>query len=91
MSKSYGNYISVGFAEGDNTKYYKNRRKIARNKNKMRLISSLQDEDEDFIEFKQPKKDYWREPTDGTYRKKASDPELQYYKGVYPFKNKIKK
>jgi hypothetical protein len=57
----------------------------------MRLISSLQDEDEDFIEFKQPKKDYWREPTDGTYRKKASDPELQYYKGIYPFKNKIKK
>ena len=35
MSKSFGKYINVGIAVGNNTKYYKRRRKTYRVKNKI--------------------------------------------------------
>ena len=54
MSKSTAKYVTVGIAEGSNTKYYRKRTKIRRAKNKMKLRMVLKD-DSDFIEFKQSK------------------------------------
>ena len=91
MSKSFGKYINTGIAVGRNTKYYKRRRRTYRVKNKMRLIMSIKD-DKDFIEFKQCKKDHWREPTDGTIKRFEGDPILKnYFKNVYTKNRRIKK
>jgi hypothetical protein len=91
MSKSLGKYINSGIAEGNNTKYYRRRRRNYRIKNKMRLLMAIK-EGEDFIEFKQCKKDHWREPTDGTVKRFAGDPVLKkYFKNVYIKNGRIKK
>lgn len=91
MSKSFGKYINTGIAEGNNTKYYRRRRRNYRIKNKMRLLMAIKD-DKDFIEFKQCKKDHWMEPTDGTVKRFAEDPVLKkYFKNVYIKNRRIKK
>jgi hypothetical protein len=91
MSKSFGKYINTGIAEGNNSKYYRRRRRNYRIKNKMRLLMAIK-EDKDFIEFKQCKKDQWREPTDGTVKRFAEDPVLKkYFKNVYIKNRRIKK
>jgi hypothetical protein len=43
MSKSTAKYITVGWACGSNTEYYRERTKIKRAKNKMRLRVALKD------------------------------------------------
>ena len=91
MSKSFGKYINTGIAEGNNSKYYRRRRRNYRIKNRMRLLMAIKD-DKDFIEFKQCKKDQWREPTDGTVKRFAEDPVLKmYFKNVYIKNRRIKK
>lgn len=91
MSKSFGKYINTGIAEGNNTKYYRRRRRNYRIKNKMRLLMAIK-EGNDFIEFKQCKKDHWMEPTDGTVKRFAEDPVLKkYFKNVYTIHKKIKR
>ena len=91
MSKSFGKYINTGIAEGNNTKYYRRRRKNHRVKNKMRLLMAIK-EGKEFIEFKQCKKDPWMEPTDGTVKMFAGDSVLKkYFKNVYIKNGRIKK
>jgi hypothetical protein len=91
MSKSVAKYITIGIAEGSNTKYYRKRTKIRRAKNKMKLRMSLKD-DSDFIEFKQSKRNPYMEPTDGVRRVKSNNKYLKCYKGVYvTYDGKIKK
>ena len=91
MSKSTAKYVTVGIAVGSNTKYYRKRNKIRRNKNKMKLRMVLKD-DSDFIEFKQSKRNPYMEPTDGVRRIKSNNKYLKYYKGVYTTPDgKIKK
>lgn len=91
MSKSVANYVTVGIAEGSNTKYYRNRNRIKRAKNKMKLRMCLKN-DSDFIEFKLPKRNPYMEPTDGTCIIKSNNKYLKYYRGIYTTQDgKIKK
>lgn len=91
MSKSVANYVTVGIAEGSNTKYYRNCNRIKRAKNKMKLRICLKN-DSDFIEFKLPKRNPYMEPTDGTRIIKSNNKYLKYYRGVYTTHDgKIKK
>lgn len=102
MSKSYGKYKTIGVCYGSNTEYYRDRYRAFRNKNKQIIRNilankSIDDFDEYYLDFRQPRKDSWNEPTDGTY--KLDYKELKryrnrsnYYRGIYPTKNnKIKK
>lgn len=78
MSKSVGKYKSLGFCTGSNTPYYKERRKFIRNKNRHLLRnvvanSKMEDIDDEFIPIKLPKRDDWREPTDGTFKYNAKE------------------
>jgi hypothetical protein len=98
MSKSYGNYKTVGICTGSNTEFYKERRKHQRrvNKNRIRNVianNEADDFDDKFIPYNIPKKDDWEEPTDGTIMVKAKDLEnKECYKGIYTYKShKIKK
>ena len=82
MSKSTAKYITVGWAYGSNTEYYRERAKIKRAKNKMRLRVALKD-GKDFIAYIEPKRRPNFEPTDGVKMLKANDKYLKYYKGIY--------
>jgi hypothetical protein len=78
MSKSYGNYATVGICTGSNTEYYRDRRKHQRNVNKQRIRNTIanndiEDFDDKFIPFEIPKKNDWDEPTDGTLKVKSDD------------------
>lgn len=80
MSKSYGKYKNLGIATGSNTEWYRDRIRKVRNKNKHRIKNILsnfntEDFDDAYIPYKIPKKDTWREPTDGTVRYTAKDVE----------------
>ncbi len=74
MSKSYKKFASGGICYGSNAKYYRERSKNTRNKNKHIIRNTLAKHDFDniddfeFIENKRnPNYDCWNEPTDGKW------------------------
>lgn len=98
MSKSYGKYKTCGICYGNNTPYYKDRRRKVRMKNKQRLENMIahynpEDYDDVFEPYIIPKKDSWDEPTDGTWKLTAKHLKGSKYK--YPYyatkNNRIKK
>ena len=98
MSKSYGNYKTQGICYGDNTEYYRERRKHQRRVNNHRIRnvidnSNIDEFDDNYEEFLIPKKNDWEEPTDGTYKVTARDIKQTKNKhGLYITKNnKVKK
>ena len=73
MSKSYGKYLTVGMCYGNNTPYYKARRRKVRMKNKQRIENMIahcnpEDYDDAFDPYIIPKKNTWMEPTDGSWK-----------------------
>ena len=104
MSKSYANYKTIGVCYGNNTPYYKARRRQSRSKNNQSIRnllahSTIEDFDADYNPFYQPRKDSWDEPTDGSYKVngngKYGGPKFNlspmYFRGVYFNGNKVKK
>ena len=102
MSKSYAKYKSMGICCGHNTPWYRERRRrICRiNNNRIRQILAtkpIEEFDECFTPYKLPKKDTWREPTDGTIRYTAKKIKKLIEKQGYNFGlyivhgNKVKK
>ena len=103
MSKSYGKYKTCGICYGNNTPYYKDRRRKVRMKNKQRLENMIahhnpEDYDDVFEPYIIPKKDTWMEPTDGSekYDYKRIKKMMKKYNGwsggMYITKNnKVKK
>lgn len=96
MSKSYGKYLTCGNCYGNNTPFYKDRRRKVRLKNKQRIENMIahynpEDYDDVFDPYIIPKKDTWMEPTDGhwkTYPKELKKKlNLHGYKGIYLTKN----
>ena len=88
MSKSYGKYKTCGVCWGNNTPYYKDRRRRIRMKNNQRLRTMMahhnpEDYDDVFDPYIIPKKDDWMEPTDGTWKLTAK--ELKKSKYRYPW------
>lgn len=88
MSKSFGKYKTMGVCTGSNTEFYRDRARQLRNKNRQKMRNVLanynaEDFDDEFIEYKQAKRDSWMEPTDGTF--KVTDKVLKRYKfkGIY--------
>ena len=72
MSKTKRKAIRVGICNGSNTSFYRNRRKRQRHINAQKLRAATNsliiDEDiDDVIYLHIPKRDDWREPTDGSY------------------------
>jgi len=73
MSKSYKKKVRLHVAYGNNTEFYRSRRRRERrvNKNVLKSVVNVFDvdtEDLDRVQFEQiPKRDTWREPTDGSY------------------------
>ncbi len=97
MSKSYGKYITVGFCYGSNTEYYRDRNRYFRNKNRQiirNLVANknIQDFEDCYLDFRQPRKNDWDEPTDGTYKVTVRDTKNRSWgTKIYKFKNKIKR
>ena len=98
MSKSYAKYKTCGICCGNNTPYYKDRRRKVRMKNKQRLENmiahhNIEDYDDVFEPYIIPKKNSWDEPTDGTWKLTAKYLKMSKYK--YPYyitkNNRIKK
>jgi hypothetical protein len=96
MSKSYGKYLMVGMCYGNNTPFYKDRRRKVRKKNKQRIENMIahynpEDYDDVFDPYKIPKKDTWMEPTDGSWKSypKELKNKLNWfgYRNVYLTKN----
>ena len=88
MSKSYGKYKTCGVCYGNNTPYYKDRRRKVRIKNKQRLENMIahhnpEDYDDVFEPYIIPKNDSWDEPTDGTWKLAAKHLKKSKYK--YPY------
>ena len=76
MSKSYAKYKTLGICYGNNTPWYRKRRKHQRRINKNRLRDTFakfdkSDIDDNFNPFDIPKEDKWREPTDGHWKANA--------------------
>ena len=74
MSRSYKKYASAGICHGSNTKYYRDRNRNTRNKNKQIIRNTLKTYEIDDIEGfefidskKNPNYDCWKEPTDGKW------------------------
>lgn len=98
MSKSYGKYKTCGICWGNNTPYYKDRRRKVRMKNNQRLRAMIahhnpEDYDDVFDPYIIPKKDSWDEPTDGTWKLTAKHLNKSKYKYSYyaTKNNRIKK
>lgn len=95
MSKSYGKYKTVGMFDGNNTEYYRACNRYSRSKNRQ-IVRNMQanvnpeDYDDEYLDYR-PRKDRWREPTDGTIKINAKDINKDTYRGIYTFKNKVKK
>ena len=96
MSKSYGKYKTCGVCYGNNTPYYKDRRRKVRMKNKQRLENMIahhnpEDYDDVFDPYKIPKKDTWMEPTDGSWKSYPDELKNKLnwfgYRNVYLTKN----
>ena len=74
MSRSYKKYASSGICCGSNTKYYRDRNKNTRNKNKHIIRNTLKKYELDDIDGfelienkRNPNYDTWNEPTDGKW------------------------
>lgn len=73
MSKSYKKKVRLHVAYGNNTEFYRSRRRRERRVNKNTLKTAINlfnfdKENLDEVQFEQiPKRDTWREPTDGSY------------------------
>ena len=99
MSKSYGKYKSCGICTGSNTEWYRDRIRKIRNKNKHRIRTiiannNIEEFDDLYNPYSLPKKDMWREPTDGTirYTYKMIKEFNWLSRGIYIAKNnKVKK
>ena len=96
MSKSYGKYLTVGMCYGNNTPFYRERRKHWRRVNKNRLRKVLahfdgEDIDDNYNPYIIPTQDLWDEPTDGHWKTfpKELKKKLKWpgYNGVYLTKN----
>lgn len=96
MSKSYGKYLTVGMCYGNNTPYYRERRKHQRrvNRNLLRKVLAHFDGeeiDENFTSYNIPKENQWDEPTDGHWKSYPKELCAKIgwpgYKGVYLTKN----
>lgn len=95
MSKTKRKAIRVGICNGSNTSFYRDRRKRQRriNAQKLRAASNslIIDEDiDDVMYLKIPKKDDWREPTDGSILIEKEDLE-RYGKNKYVSKRQYDK
>lgn len=93
MSKSYGNYKTVGICTGTNTEFYHDRRVRVRRKNKSIIRNIIANKpidefDDSYNPYKEPKNKYWLEPTDGTWKVKSKD--SVNFKNIYKVKNKNK-
>lgn len=70
MSRSYKKHVRMFMCQGNNTPYYKLRRRSRRSRAN-RLLRSIianypaEEIDDRFIDDKLPKEDQWAEPTDG--------------------------
>lgn len=102
MSKSYGKYLTVGMCYGNNTPYYRARRKHWRrvNRNRIRDVFARyegEDIDDNYKPFIIPTKNLWDEPTDGHWKSfpKELKKKLNWhgYNGIYLTKDgkKVKK
>lgn len=101
MSKSYGRYKTIGICYGSNTQYYRDRARSFRHKNRQIIRNiiankNIEDFDDQYIDFRQPRKDDWDEPTDGTWKLNCkylkNKKSKNRFNGIYPTKNnKIKK
>lgn len=106
MSKSYARYLRMGIGVGSNTEYYRYRLRKFRNKNRHRIRNLLANHpvaefDYRFVDFRQPRRDDWREPTDGTWiytykdiieGHNEEDEDLRCLMNLYTTKNrKVKK
>lgn len=91
MSKSYSNYKKFGICVGNNSLFYKAKRRYLRRINNNILRNALNKGNLD-ITFKKVSEKYndWNEPTDGTILENANGCKL-HSKTTYIFKNKIKK
>jgi hypothetical protein len=71
MSKSYKKKIRLHIAYGNNTEFYRSRRRRERrvNKNTLReAVNQYDFDDMDDVQFLEiPKRNDWEEPTDGSY------------------------
>lgn len=72
MSRTYRKALRVGICYGNNTPFYKARRRKARNYNSQMLKNMMahmetEDINENIYNIVLPKRDDWIEPTDGTY------------------------
>lgn len=72
MSKSYHKKIRMHIAYGNNTDYYRSRRRRNRRANRITLRTTVtknevQDVDDVLVLKEIPKRDTWNEPTDGSW------------------------
>ena len=93
MAKSYSRYKTVGICTGTNTEFYHDRRVRVRRKNAHNIRNVMannptEEFDDTFIPYKEPRNNRI-EPTDGTY--KVYSKECDDFRGIYKFKNKVKK
>ena len=89
MGKSYSKVKKIGICVGNNTKFYKERRRSIRTKERQVLRDTLahvdvSDFDDAYTPLNIPFKDDWNEPTDGTIELTAKD----YKKKTYTFHRK---
>lgn len=96
MSKSHAKYLTVGMCYGNNTPYYKARRRMVRMKNRQRIKNMIahyypEDYDDVFNHYIIPTKDTWLEPTDGHWKMYPKELKKKLkcncYSGVYLTKN----
>ena len=71
MGKTYRNYLRAGICTGDNSDYYKRRRKMIRNIDNFNLRNlianyDIEDVSDMYTPCNIPMPDPWNEPTDGT-------------------------
>ena len=102
MSKSYSKIKRIGICTGDNSEFYRERRRSIRTKERQTLKDTLahtdiSDFDDVYTPLNIPLKDDWSEPTDGTITmtgKSIQNDKLGWrdYRGTYITKNgKIKR
>lgn len=98
MSKSYSDIKKIGICKGDNSDYYREKRRNIRAKEKQLFRDTLahydvEDFDDVYTPLNIPFKDDWNEPTDGTIPMDAKEINKRGgYDGIYTTKDgKIKK
>ena len=95
MSRSYKKQLRMNWCCGSNTEFYRERNRQRRRYSKEQLNKirkmHIDDFSDIYIDPKLPKKDTWREPTDGHWKSypKELKKKLKWncYSGVYLTKN----